>query len=120
MFSLRDFAVMGADRRAGTAAAAVAEHGNVFAGLQPERSVKHGELSELDKMIAAAAGSKLGPGAIFVLLRDRADRPIGIQHVMLAAMLERGADAKPGLGFNRASEPILVPVEVSDRKIEHG
>ena len=42
-----------------------------------------GEQPELDEMIAAAAGAELRPGAVLVLLRDRADRPIRVQHLML-------------------------------------
>src|SRR5665213_3130715 len=42
-------------------------------------------------MIAAPAGAELRPCAILVLLHHRADRPIGIHHLMGAAVPERRA-----------------------------
>ena len=56
-----------------------------------------GKQAELDKMVAAAAGAELRPGPVLVLPGDRADVPIRIQDLMLAAVLERGPDAKARL-----------------------
>src|ERR1017187_2389508 len=45
--------------------------------------------TELNKMISAPARPELRPRAILVLFRNRADRPIRVQHVLRAAFLDR-------------------------------
>src|SRR5687768_5555723 len=55
------FAVVAANRRAGAAAAAVAEEGEVFARFEVADFFASGEKAEFDEMISAAAGAELGP-----------------------------------------------------------
>src|SRR2546426_6594571 len=99
---------MSAHRRARAAAAAMTEQGNVGPRLEAVNPAVRGEQAKFHKMIAAAASAKLRPGAILVLLCNRADRPIGIQNRMVAAFLEVCADAKTGLGLNGARESDLI------------
>ena len=115
----RDFAVMIAHRRAGAAAAAMAEQGDVSTTLEIVYLAMSGEGSELHKMISAAAGSELRPGAVFVLFGHRADIPIGVQDLMLAAILKARADAKTRLGFDGTREAVLVSFQFANRNIEH-
>ena len=78
-----------------------------------------GEQAELDEMVAAAAGAKLRPGAVLVLLGDRADVPIRVQNLMLAAVLERGPDSKARLGLDGPRQAVLVTLQVPGGNIQH-
>ncbi len=78
-----------------------------------------GENSELDKMVSASARAELRPRAIFVLFRDRADRPIRVQHFMRAALLEIRADAETRLRLDGAREAILFVFQIAQRNIQH-
>jgi len=66
----RNLAVMITNCRAGPAAAAVRKQGHVCPRLQIIDFAMSGEQSELDEMIAAAAGAQLAPCAVLVLLGD--------------------------------------------------
>ena len=50
--------------RAGTAAAGVAQQREVFARRDARGRVEHGELAELDEMVAASTGAELRPSAV--------------------------------------------------------
>ena len=71
-------------------------------------------------MISAPAGAKLGPGAVFILFRHRADRPIGVQHRVLAAIFKRGTNAEARLCLNGTRKTILLVLQVACGKIEDG
>src|SRR5215472_13475011 len=71
-------------------------------------------------MIAAAAGAELGPGAILLLFRYAADGPIGVHDVVLAAMLEAGADAEARFRLDGAREAILLLLKIPRGNIQHG
>ena len=87
---------MVANLRAGAAAAAVAQQGEIRARLKAEFLVFDGEFAELDEMIAAAAGAELRRGLVAKALRDGADRPVRVHHRMRAAMFEFRTDAGSG------------------------
>src|ERR1035437_10858245 len=76
VFLARNAAVMVANLRAGAAAAAVAQQGEIRAGFKAEFLGFDGEFAELDEMIAAAAGAELGRRLVAKTLRDRAARPV--------------------------------------------
>ena len=106
--------------RAGAAAAAVAQQGEIRAGLKAEFLVLHGEFAELDKMIAAAAGAELRRGLVAKRLRDGADGPVLVHDRMRAAMFEFRADAEARLGFDGADEIGFAAAQPVERQIEHG
>ena len=70
----------------------------------PAASSKHGELAELDEVIAAPARAELCPGAIFQAGRHARHAPIGVHDVVLPARLERGANPETCLTFERARQ----------------
>ena len=109
----RDTAVMVANLRAGAAAAAVAQQGEIRARLEAEFLVLNGEFAELDKMIAAAAGAELCRRLVAKTFRDGADRPVLVHHRMRAAMFEFRADAEARLGLDGANEIGFVAAEMS-------
>ena len=74
----------------------------VFAARKTHGLVKHGELSELDEMIAAAARAQLRPRAILHPRRDVGHAPVGVHDAVLTAGSKRGAHAKACLLFERA------------------
>jgi len=90
---------MVAHQRAGAAAAAVAQQGEVCTGFETQILVFDGEFAELDEMISAAAGAELRRGLVAKALRDGADGPVFIHHRMRAAMFEFGTDAETRLGL---------------------
>src|SRR5262249_52331342 len=98
-----------ADGRACSATAAVGKQSHVGPGLEPANIPMGNEKAKFDKVIATSAGPELRPCSIFVLFGNRAYIPIGIHHLVPAAILERSANAKARLGFNRAAEAVLVP-----------
>src|SRR6185312_14184894 len=111
----RQLAVMIANRRARSAAAAVRQQRHISARGQFVRSSPfrrsprtnrpmRREQTKLHKMISAAARAELRPCLVLVLLRHATHGPIRIHHLMLAAMLEIRAHAKTGLRFDRARE----------------
>ena len=110
---------MVAHDRTGAATAAMREQRHVGAGFQGLDAGVDCEQSELDEVIAAAAGAELGPGFVFVLFGDRADGPVGIQDGVGAAILEGSANAEAGFGGDGAGEAILLVLEVADGEIEH-
>src|SRR5262245_4279386 len=59
-------------------------------------------------MVSAPASAELGPGFVFVLASNRADRPIGVEDIMLASIFKGCADSKACLFFNGAREALLV------------
>jgi hypothetical protein len=77
------------------------------------------EQAKLHEMISAPARAELRPGAVLVLFRDRADRPIRVQHVVRAAFLEIRANAKARLRFDGAREPVLLLFQVAHRNVQH-
>src|SRR5207245_11489159 len=105
-----ELAVMVAHSRAGAAASAVGKQRHISSRRQSMNFPMSGKQTELDEMIAAAAGAELRPGAILILAGYRADAPIGVQHFMLTAILEVGADTKTRFGLDRPSEAILMPL----------
>ena len=115
----RQLAVVVADLRAGATAAAMAEEREVFAGLEAGGRVQHRERAELDEVIAAAAGAELRPCLVPVRLRDRADAPIRVHDLVLAAAAERGANAEARLGFDGLREPVLRVSQLAQGQIEH-
>ena len=78
-----------------------------------------GEKTELHEMVTAAAGAQLRPGAVLVLFGDRANVPIGIQHLVLPAVLEAGPHAKARLGLDGPGEAFGMPFQFADRDIQH-
>ena len=77
------------------------------------------EQAKLDEMISAPAGAELRPRAVLVLLRDGADRPIRVQHVMRAAFLEARADAKARFRFDGAGQAVLLLLQIAQRNVQH-
>src|SRR5207249_8751443 len=77
-----NLAVVVADGGTGPATATVAEQGDIRSRLEVVDFAVRGEEAKFDEMIAAAAGAKLRPGAIFVLAGNRTDRPIGIEYIV--------------------------------------
>ena len=57
-------------------------------GGEARRRVEHGELAELDEMVAASARAELPPGAVLHPCRHPRDTPVGIHDVVLPAFLE--------------------------------
>jgi hypothetical protein len=115
------FRIIIANGGAGSAAAAVSEKREVFAGGEVADLFARGEKAEFDKMIAAAAGAELGPGAIFVLFGDGTDGPIGVHDFVLASdFVEARADAEASFGFDGFDESVRFAVEFARGPIEHG
>src|ERR1022692_78886 len=102
-----------AHRRARSTTAAVREQRHVSARFKILNSAMSIEQTELDKMIPAAARAELRPCLVLVLFGNRADRPIRIQNVVCAAILEIRADADPRLCFDGAREAILLLLQVA-------
>ena len=115
-----ELAVVVADGRAGASASAVGQQGQVFArGQGQRRRIRRGstvgprlgqdpEGAELDEVVPAPAGPKLGPGAVTVPPGRRADVPIGVHDPVFAAVLEGRPDTEAGLAFDGADQ-FLVP-----------
>ena len=78
-----------------------------------------GEKTELHEMVAAAASAELRPSAVLVLFGDRANVPIGIQHLVLAAVLEAGTQAKACFSFDGPRKALGMPFQFADRDIQH-
>src|SRR2546423_928455 len=110
---------MSADRRPRAAASTVRKQRHISARLKAVNFFVGGKESKLDEVISASAGPELRPGAVLILAGNGTDGPIGIQHIMVATVLEVGADSKAGFCFDRALEPILVAFEVASGQIEH-
>ena len=109
-----------AHRRAGAAAAAVREQRDVRSRFKiSNRSVSR-EKAEFNEVVPAAAGAELRPGTVLVLLRDRADRPIGVEHLVFATLFERRTDPETRFRLDRARETVLPPVQVIQADVEHG
>ncbi len=115
-----EFAVVVADGGAGTAAAAMAEQGEVKAGREGQVGGSDFESAELDEVVAGTAGAKLGPGLVLELAGDRGDGPVGVHDGMLASVRETGTDAKAGFGFNGGDESVGAGFDAPDGEIEHG
>src|SRR5580765_4932105 len=94
-------------RRTRAPAAAVREQRQVFAWRKLAELLLHREHAELDEMISAPARAELRPRLVPELLRHRADRPVRVQHVMGAALLEIRAHAEARLRLDGTREPIL-------------
>src|SRR5262245_13419766 len=90
-----------AHRRPSAAAPAMAQQRDVFARRQTVEFAVQGQQAELDKMIPTAARAQLGPRAVPILTRDRADVPVRVHDLMLSSLLERRADPESSLFFNR-------------------
>ena len=116
----REAAVVLRDLRAGPPAAGVTEQREVLARRQPDRAVGHGELPELDEVIAAAARPELRPRAILEAGRDVAHAPIRIHDTVLAWRPERGADAESRLTLDRFGQLALIVGQRGERQIQHG
>src|SRR6266487_5588806 len=71
-------AVVLRDLRAGAATAGMAEQRDVLAGRESHRIVEHGQLAELDEVVAASARAQLRPRAVLQARCDAGDAPIGI------------------------------------------
>src|SRR5437773_8023895 len=78
------------------------------------------EQSEFHKVVTTPARAKLGPCLVFVLRRNRAHGPVGIQHFMLPSVLETRSDAKPCFSLNRARKAVLLSFQILRRDVEHG
>src|SRR4051812_48299789 len=70
-------------------------------------------------MISATARAELRPRPIFILFRDWTDRPIRVEHVVLATLFEIRADAETRLYFDCAREPVLFVFQIAQRDVEH-
>jgi hypothetical protein len=98
----------------------VREQREIFAGLKVADFFARGEEAEFDEVIAAAAGAKLRPGALFILFCNRADRPIFVHDRMLPSLLvETRANAESRLGFNGLDQRVRLSIEFARRPIEH-
>src|SRR5438093_535354 len=115
----RQPAVVLGDLRAAATAARVTQERKVLAAGEPHRVVKHGELPELDKMIAASAGSELCPRTVFQSRRQVRDLPIGVHHVVLAARTEGGAHPETRLALQRARQTRPIVRERLDRQVQY-
>src|SRR5215472_10207378 len=90
----RKTAVVVCDVGASAAAARMTQQGQVCAARKTHGLVEHGELPELDEMIAAAARAQLRPRAILHPRRDVGHAPVGVHDAVLTAGSKRGAHAK--------------------------
>src|ERR1017187_5283919 len=102
-----------AHRRARAATAAVRQQRHVSARLKILNFAMRGKNSKFYEMISAAARAELRPRLILVLLRDRADRPIRVQHAVRAAFLEIRANAEARLRLDGAREAIQLLLQVT-------
>src|SRR5947207_5807626 len=102
---------------ASAAAATVAEQCHIRARLKIVNLPVSREEAELDEVISTATRAKLRPCPVLVLLSDGTDRPIGIQHLVLAAISKRRAHAEARLGLDRARQAVLVPFQIAHRNI---
>src|SRR6266542_6969155 len=94
-------------RRARAAAAAVRQQRQVGSRFKVVDLRVRREQTELHEMVSAPARAELRPGTILVLLGDRADCPIRVQHIVRVAFLETLAHTKACLLLDGTSESVL-------------
>src|SRR4029079_17335459 len=103
----REAALVLRDLRPGSPAARMAEQRKILARRHADDVIDHGQLAELDEMIAAAARTELAPRAILQARGHRRHGPVAIHHFMLARRSKRGADAKTRFALERARQSRL-------------